>query len=518
MMLKDKLAYFVSASIFCMPLHTTEYAENFEKSGYTINFPDVAMLEFIRFVSKVADVNFIFDEKKIDFNISLISNKAATSDNVLNIMIELLNQNGFRAKEQDGYYLIEEMNSHEKKLLKRSKLLLERKNGHSNPIFSDGTDEFCTYKLQYNQGAEIQKAIKDIALGFQNNETKKNLFHAIQSMQWIEQTNSLLITGDEETLMKVINLIKTVDVPAKQVFIEVLVIETDVKNGMEFGLQWAGGGKYKDEVGFGIGNFPASSKSAPFASTIQGINPSNKPTGADQIPLGKGFDLGVIGDIILHKGKTFFTLGSLVSAVQMDGNSTIVLNQKVLAQDNKNSTIFVGDNIPFAGSIVETVGSSQQTTSNIEYRDVGVSLNITPLIGNDDTVTLELSEEITEATNQLISSSSALNGIQTTKTNMLTRVHVPDKKFLILSGMIRNTKMRRKTGIPCLGGLPLIGAAFSKTVSDDAKRNVIIFVRPQIIHSNQEHENITADQETLYKRQSPSPKDFDNALQTINPK
>ena len=517
-MLKDKLAYFIATSILFTPLHSTEYAENFEESGYTINFPDVAMLEFIRFVSKVADVNFIFDEKKIDFNISLVSNKSATSDNVLNIMIELLNQNGFRAKEQDGYYLIEEMNANEKKQLKRSKLLLEKRNGHSNPIFSDGTDEFCTYKLQYNQGADILKAIKDIALGFQNNENKKELFHAIQSMQWIEQTNSLLITGEEDILMKVVNLIRTVDIPAKQVFIEVLVIETDVKNGMEFGLQWAGGGKYKDEVGFGIGNFPASTKPAHFASTIQGINPSNRPTGADQIPLGSGFDLGVIGDIILHKGKTFFSLGSLVSALQVDGNSTIVLNQKLLAQDNKNSVIFVGDNIPFAGSIIETVGSTQQTTANIEYRDVGVSLNITPLIGSNNTVTLDISEEITEATNQLISTSSALNGIQTTKTNMLTRAHVPDKKFLILSGMIRNSKTHRRTGIPCLGGLPLIGAAFSKTVSDDAKRNIIIFVRPQIIHSNQEHEHITASQEALFKNQSPSPKDFDNAVQIVNPK
>ncbi len=117
----------------------------------------------------------------------------------------------------------------------------------------------------------------------------------------------------------------------------------------------------------------------------------------NQIPLVPGFDLGVIGDIIMHKGKSYLSLGSLVSALQVDGSSTIVLNQKIITQDNKNSTIFVGDNIPFTGSVVQTVGQSQQTTANIEYRDIGVSLSITPRLGEGDVITLNLNEEITES-------------------------------------------------------------------------------------------------------------------------
>ena len=104
---------------------------------------------------------------------------------------------------------------------------------------------------------------------------------------------------------------------------------------------------------------------------MKGINATNTPTGINQIPLVPGFDLGVIGDMIMHKGKSYLSLGSLVSALQIDGSSTIVLNQKIITQDNKNSTIFVGDNIPFTGSVVQTIGQSQQTSANIEYRDMG---------------------------------------------------------------------------------------------------------------------------------------------------
>jgi type III secretion protein C len=213
--------------------------------------------------------------------------------------------------------------------------------------------------------------------------------------------------------------------------------------------------------------------------------------------------MGVIGDLILHKGRSFLSLASLVSALQADGDSSIVLNQKIITQDNKNSTIFVGDNIPFTGSIVQTTGASQQTTANVEYRDIGMNLSITPKLGEGDVITLDLDEEITEAlpTGRGVSSTH-VSGIQTTKTNMRTHVHVPNKHFLVLSGMIRNAKSKQKVGLPCLGGLPWIGAAFSKTMKNDEKRNVIIFVRPHIIRSVDDYRQITDHQEELYKKLS----------------
>jgi len=369
--------------------------------------------------------------------------------------------------------------------------------------------EFHICKLQYMLGSEILETVKGV--GADN----PALSAAIESMQWVASTNSLLYRGSAEGIDELSLLVKSLDVPKKQVFIEVLVIETDVRNGLEFGLEWAAGGKYRDRFGFGTGNFPAGGSQSAFAKTFQGINAENPPTGTDQIPIGRGFDLGVIGDLILHKGKSYLSLASLVSALQQEGDTTIVLNQKVIAQDNKLSTIFVGDNIPFTGSVVQTVGASQQTAANIEYRDVGVKLNITPLIGEGDVITLDISEEITEARDDILRSLTQVNGILTTKTDMNTQVHVPDKSFLVLSGMVRNTKKRRKSGIPCLGGLPVIGAAFSKTTTDDEKRNVIVFVHPQIVHSGAEYANITEYQNQLFKTQSGNKEAYQQGLDQI---
>jgi type III secretion protein C len=93
---------------------------------------------------------------------------------------------------------------------------------------------------------------------------------------------------------------------------------------------------------------------------------------------------------------------------------------------------------------------------------------------------------------------------------MMTHAHVPDKHFLVLSGMSRNTRSKQKTGLPCLGGLPLVGALFSKKQNVDSKRNIIIFVRPHIIRSMDDYRKLTQ-QETDFQRQNSEPKSFDQA-------
>ncbi len=503
-----------------------------EERAITVNFQDVSMLEFLRFVSQIAEVNFIYDEKILDFNISLVTGKATNPEKILEIMVELLNQQGIKTEEKGEYFLVEKMEEWELEEQKMGKLARYKgRSGRKEEIrtVSDqrGTQllpfhefqkkgDFHVYKLQYHVGGEILTAIKNISTTLKHSPSaSKSLIQAIDSMQWVQSTNSLLYSGSEDGIDELTELILTLDVPKKQVFIEVLVIETDVRKGLEFGLEWGAGGQYRDKFGYGLGNFPASPKQAPFAKTLQGINATNTPTGTDQFPLGRGFDLGVIGDIILHKGMSYFSLGTLVSALQADGDSTIVLNQKIITQDNKPSRIFVGDNIAFTGSTVETIGASQQTSANIEYRDVGVKLNITPLLGDGDMITLEISEEITDVIPNLNRVASSGNGINTTKTDMATQVHVPDQSFLVLSGMIRNTKRHHKSGVPCLGGLPLIGAAFSKTTSEDEKRNVIVFVRPQIIHSGHEYKNVTAFQENQFKNEASYPRDFQEGVNML---
>ncbi len=395
---------------------------------------------------------------------------------------------------------------------------------------------FLIYKLQYHQGTEILSALKQIATDLTPGTAvgNQNLLNAINSLQWIRVTNSLLASGEGDTLSKLRDLIQNLDVPLRQVFIEVLVIETELTNTQNFGLQWGGKMQFLNKFAAGTGNFPTNTlndvsavTSAATTQTFQGTGGlAGPPPSTNAIPFMNGFDLGVIGDIIMHKGKSFITLGSLVNALQTDTDSTIILNPKIITQDNQTSTIFVGSNIPFIGSLVTTTTSIISSSSNIEYRDIGFNMTVTPTIGNSDVITLDISNDISEQINtqdsigntNINGSTTNITGITTSHTSMATKVHVPDKHFVVLSGMIRDSKARFKSGIPCLGGLPVIGAAFSENDRINAKRNIIIFMRPHIVNTYEDYKQITEHQEMIYKNQAVLPvlkEEFDAGVDVV---
>ena len=392
---------------------------------------------------------------------------------------------------------------------------------------------FLVYKLQFHKGDEIQNALKQIAKDLIGNNApiNQNLLNSINSIQWLDVTNSLLCSGDQETLVRLKELIKNLDIPLKQVFIEVLVIETTLSNALLFGLEWGGNYKFNDK--FGISSFntvppPNSQATFPdqFVSKLASLTPPGQPpTPIGNIPPAAGFDLGVIGEVIKHNGNTFLTLGSLLNALQSDTETTIITAPKILGQDGRTSSIFSGANIPFTGSFVNnTTSGATILTSNIEYRDIGLNLTITPVLGNSDIVTLDInldrSQTATDITGQaqLNFQSQTANGIITSKTTMQTTVHVPDRNFLVLSGFVNNSNTKVKQGIPCLGGLPMIGAAFSQQNDTISNQNVVIFLRPFIINSIDDMRRVTSEQEIFFRDLSNTPfleHNFDDAIELI---
>lgn len=390
---------------------------------------------------------------------------------------------------------------------------------------------FLVYKLQFHKGDEIQGALRQIAKDLTNSNAaiNQNLLNSINSIQWLDVTNSLLISGDQDTLTRLKELIKNLDIPLKQVFIEILVIETSLTNALNFGLEWGGNYKFNDK--FGVSSYnttPQPNAQSPFPdafiTNLGKLMPPSPPTPIGNIPANSGFDLGVIGEVIKHNGETFLTLGSLLTALQTDTETTIVNTPKILAQDGRTSTLFSGANIPFTGSFVNNTQSGATVqTSNLEYRDIGLNLTITPVLGSSDIVTLDISldreQTATDITStQLNFNAQTANGIVTSKTTMQTTVHVPDRNFLILSGFVNNSVTKQKAGIPCLGGLPLIGAAFSQANDTISNQNIVIFLRPYILNSIDDMRRMTAEQEDFFRDQSATPfleHHFDESVELI---
>jgi type III secretion protein C len=257
--MKQKLLSII-LSVFC--ICRVGFAQ-FEGQTHHINFNDVPAIEFIRFVSKISQANFIFDHRELGFNITMSSGKPLSSDEVVEALVQMLRMNGFAVSAEGNYFVIHRYSEEELKNgahIKRADLKAGNLIAGEIPSLPHEDLEFATYKLRYHQGEEIETALKKIAADMSSRADRPvKLIEAIKTIQSVKATNSLFFSGDEKTVQSLDKLIRTLDIPRRQVFIEVLVLETDSKKTTEFGLDWVGGGKFKDKVSFGAGNFSGRS-------------------------------------------------------------------------------------------------------------------------------------------------------------------------------------------------------------------------------------------------------------------
>lgn len=408
--------------------------------------------------------------------------------------------------------------------------------------------KFYIHKLQYRRGDVVLAQLQQIGSSLQFTKGNDELIEAINTVQWLQDVKSLVITGTPLYLEKVRELVEQIDIPLRQVYIEMLILDTTVDDSLNFAVNWAsrfGGGNQAGSQGFTSGASPL--QGAMDSTGVTGLGgsrpnispnvdpntllPFNDRKVPDPRTLAKqaGFSLGVIGQNIIHKGLgiEFNSIGALVTALHTRNISNIILNPKIITEDNVPAQIFVGITTPFK---TQSVSNDQGSiiTNNFEYRDVGTSLQVTPHLHNSDLITLDIFEERSSlaSTPASTGNSNTVIGPTTSKNSTKTTVHVPNGFFVIISGMIEDNIDRNRQQVPCLGSAPLIGGAFSDKGTRDAKRNLMIFIRPLIIDTDEEYQNLTRHQQDVWEFKNDMPKawvqeteqalDFFNVRSTMN--
>jgi general secretion pathway protein D len=311
--------------------------------------------------------------------------------------------------------------------------------------------------LKYANAKDILPVLQGIN---QHNATAKKDAKVIKSnIQANEATNSIIVTGDNETKQTVRNIIAKLDVRRAQVLIEAIIAEVSTSDAKELGIQWIA----KGGAGLGITN-------------LNGALPALIGTaGGDSSALANGFQGGVnfmAGKFDENTQKGF---GVLINALNSTGNTNILSTPSILTLDNHEAEIVVGQEVPF---ITNTQLSSSGTNpfQNYERKDVGLKLKVKPQINDGSSIKLEIAQEISNVMN----SSSAADLI-TSKRTLNTSVMVEDGKMLILGGLIDDTWRDSIAKVPLLGDLPLLGKLFSYKTKSKGKSNLMIFIRPTII-------------------------------------
>ncbi|MCB1149185.1 MAG: hypothetical protein KDK48_03390, partial [Chlamydiia bacterium] len=377
------------------------------------------------------------------------------------------------------------------------------------PLGTARGTKFYLHKLQYRQGLEVRDALQRVAQSLQDvtadTTDQTDMISTINSVQWIEGSNTLIFTGTPETLQAVKDLIDEIDTAVPQVLIEVLILEATLEDTLSFNVEW--GTRFVEPTSAGAQAFLQTN--SPLSAALNSSVSTTSSPDATGLANAAGFNLGIIGRTISRGGCDFATIGGLVSALHSDSRIDILLNPKIVVEDNATAEFFAGVNTAYqTQAIANDFGTT--ITSNFEFRDVGSTLRVTPHIANNGIITLDIEQEISNVVGGTFSGGTTggvtvttpgsgttggdtgITGGQSTtapqnigpttrKSTTQTRVHLPDGYFLILSGQIREEKDEVRTQIPCLGGLPIIGAAFSQKRSTVDKKNLMLFIRPQIV-------------------------------------
>lgn len=385
------------------------------------------------------------------------------------------------------------------------------------PLGSTEATQFYIHKLQYRKSSEVAGALRSIAASMVSGGSassggspaapdvfQSDLLLTLNSVQAVDDNNTIVFTGTRITVQKVKELIAQIDLPVRQVFIEALVLDTTITNSLNFGVEW-GVKLVKNNYGAQVGfTNPNGSPLSTQFNTI-GITDTNVPVPVHITPPSTScFSAGAIGRKIKFHGKGFRSTGALINACQTNNEVHIIMNPKITTEHNIPAEIFVGSQVPIKGQSIAnaTTGSTSSiVATNYETRNVGISLKVTPLISSHETVTLIIEQKISSANSTQVAAQGSVTAPPATinETRATTRIHMPSDHFLVMSGMIQESLGINSDKIPCLGGLPLIGNLFGNTTDALGKRNIMIFIRPIIIDMENDIDEITKHQEQVFK-------------------
>jgi general secretion pathway protein D len=296
-----------------------------------------------------------------------------------------------------------------------------------------------------------------------------------------QDTNALLVTTASKYEKQVRAIIDDLDRPVPQVLIKVLVAEVTHDNSADLG------------VDFSVLN--------------------TRPSGNGQTG-GTNF-----GNALLKRGLVVSVIETNITATLhalAEENKLDVLSRPyLLASDNQLANILIGQSVPFVTN-VRTTESGQQI-NDIQYRDIGLSLNVTPHINPDGVVILDVTPEISQLTSQSVPISSTTNAPVISKRSAESRIGVKDGQTIVIGGLMEDRKTSNVQKVPILGDIPGLSYLFNRTQVTKTKTELLIFLTPHVAQRPDELEPMAEDEahNTKLTPNAVTPGTFDQQMDAL---
>ena len=360
------------------------------------------------------------------------------------------------------------------------------------PLDNDAGNTHVIY-LKYAKAEDIVKILTGVQKSQAKTQGKTTKVTTIQAqkldadIQSDEATNAVIITAGPDVVRRMKSIIRQLDIRRAQVLIESIIAEIANNKSIELGSEFVVAGKEgaTNSVPIGISSFGNG------LTGLLGAAGSGDAAAAGAA-VGTGLTIGVGSD----KGTRF---AFLLKALKGDAATNILSTPSILTLDNQEAEIVVGDNVPFVtGSTTTTADGTTNPFQTIERQDIGKTLKVTPQINEGNTIKLDIDLEISDFSQSAVSAADLI----TSKRSLKTSVLVEDGEILVLGGLIDDSMRDQVQKVPLLGDIPLLGWLFRSENTTKDKRNLMIFMRPQIIrdqaaalyHTNEKYNYLRAQQ------------------------
>ena len=311
-------------------------------------------------------------------------------------------------------------------------------------------------------------------------------------------TNSLIITADTDEMAALEAVIARLDIRRAQVLVEAIIVEMEIVEGRELGLQWL----FANDSGLYGSNISTSAAQQGRNATIaQAIIPEDSASedigvrdlaGAlSQVP-GTTFGWGVV-----DQGLTMTTI---LNALESQGNANILSTPSLLTLDNEEAFITVGQQVPFVTGSYTNTGAANGVANpfqTIQRENVGVTLQVTPQINEGDSVVMDIVQEVSSISQQVLSASDVI----TNERKIETKVLAKDGDIVVLGGLVKDDIQDSQQGVPLLSDIPVLGRLFRSDVVSVTKSNLLVFIRSTIIRDDADLAGATAEKYRYIREQ-----------------
>ena len=342
-----------------------------------------------------------------------------------------------------------------------------------------GDEKIRVYYLEHASAEDLAKVLQEIPAKEEKQPTEGKKMESILSqnvhISADKSTNSLIIMAEKEDYPILEEVITKLDIPRSMVYIECLIMEVNVTRGLDIGTEWRTSQGFSNDEKVGFMGFGATGDGG-F---------SNLGSVAKDGSLPKGFSLGVLGKNISIGGVSFPDIQAIVRAFQSDKDVHILSTPQLLTTENEEATITVGKNVPFQTR--SAADSATEVYSSYEYRDVGITLKITPQISKERLVRLNVFQELTKL--DTINQNNP-DRPTTFKRQIETAIIVEDTHSVVIGGLIDESMTRSEYKTPCLGDMPALGWAFKNLSQGEERTNLYVFLTPRVVKTPLEAVNI----------------------------